>query len=84
MVNECKKKGGKFRKQTNMNRSRMRNRSEMIKINYLLGIPPKLERSDFMAVASIYKRDRGEFSMKGVKFTALMLHQCAAGVAVNL
>lgn len=67
-----------------MNRNRMRNRSELIKISYLPGIPPKLERSDFMAVASIYKKEREEFSMKGVKFTALMLHQCAAGVAVNL
>lgn len=37
-----------------------------------------------MGVTSIHKGDRGEFSMKEVEFTALMLHQCVPVVVVNL
>ena len=61
----------------------MRSRSQLIKISHSLVIAPKPERNDFMGVTSIHERDR-EFSMRGIEFTALMLHQCAAMVAVNL
>lgn len=37
-----------------------------------------------MGVTSTLEGDSGEFSMKEVEFTALMVHQCAAVVAVNL
>lgn len=70
---------------SNVNGNTERNESRLINISHSPVFPPKTGMRAFHCVTSILERNGGErVSMRGMEFTALMLHQCAAVVAVNL
>lgn len=67
-----------------MNRNTERNESRLIKISHSPVLCTQNWNESISLLHQYLRGIEGRVSMRGTEFTALMLHQCAAVVAVNL